>query len=253
MEMKTVTARGVALGEGLPKICIPVTAHNMTELEAQLGVIAGSACDMVEWRADFYEDIRDTRKLKDALETLREKFGDKPLLFTFRTKEEGGEQDITPEAYEALNLAAADTGLVDFIDLERNRGEALFRRIAGKVHEAGVWVIGSFHDFAKTPPSEEITGILCGMQTLGADVTKAAVMPQNEYDVMTLLEASLSMKKQYADRPYITMSMGRLGGISRLCGSLTGSALTFATAGKASAPGQMEADAVAGILPALES
>ena len=39
--------------------------------------------------------------------------------------------------------------------------------------------------------------------------------------------------------PIITMSMSGTGVISRLCGEVFGSALTFGAVGKVSAPGQM--------------
>ena len=78
------------------------------------------------------------------------------------------------------------------------------------------------------------------MQELGADIPKIAVMPQNKRDVLTLLLATEEMTREYADRPIITMSMAGTGVISRLCGEVFGSALTFGAAKKASAPGQME-------------
>ncbi len=68
------------------------------------------------------------------------------------------------------------------------------------------------------------------MQELGADLPKIAVMPQNEKDVLVLLEATNEMFKIYADRPIITMSMSGMGVISRLCGEIFGSALTFGAA-----------------------
>ena len=89
------------------------------------------------------------------------------------------------------------------------------------------------------------------MQTLGCDLVKYAVMPQCERDVLTLLDASLTMKEQYPDTPVITMSMGRLGAISRICGELSGSAVTFGSAGASSAPGQLPADRLAEILNCL--
>ena len=64
-------------------------------------------------------------------------------------------------------------------------------------------------------------------------------MPQNKKDVLTLLAATEEIATEYADRPIITMSMAGTGVISRLCGEVFGSALTFGAAGKASAPGQM--------------
>ena len=48
--------------------------------------------------------------------------------------------------------------------------------------------------------------------------------------------------------PVITMSMGKQGIVSRISGSLTGSALTFATAGEASAPGQIPVEKMREIL-----
>ena len=55
-------------------------------------------------------------------------------------------------------------------------------------------------------------------------------------------------KEENPDTPVITMSMGKMGMISRLCGESFGAAVTFAAHKKASAPGQMEMHEVADIL-----
>ena len=78
------------------------------------------------------------------------------------------------------------------------------------------------------------------MQKLNADILKIAVMPNNRKDVLTLLSATEEIYSNLADRPVITMSMGGLGMISRLSGEIFGSAVTFGSAGKTSAPGQVE-------------
>ena len=77
------------------------------------------------------------------------------------------------------------------------------------------------------------------MQDCGADLLKLAAMPQNPGDVLTLLSATWEMKEKYARQPLITMSMGGTGLVSRLTGEVFGSALTFGSAGVASAPGQI--------------
>lgn len=251
--MNTVTVRNITLGDGRPKICIPITAGTQAELWAQAEKVAAVPCQMAEWRMDFFHETRDPNWLWNCLEALRKMLGDRLILATFRTKEEGGERSISREEYCELNLQAAKSGLADFIDIELNRGEELMRELTGKIQAYGVKVIGSYHDFYKTPDQEKIIEILCKMQELGVDVTKAALMPQKEQDVMAVLGASVAMKTQYADRPFLTMSMGAAGGISRLCGELTGSAVTFATEGMASAPGQMDAKLVAQVLDALHS
>ena len=86
------------------------------------------------------------------------------------------------------------------------------------------------------------------MQEFGADLPKIAVMPQCRKDVLTLLAATEEMAGTYADRPIITMSMAKDGVISRICGEVFGSALTFGTAGKASAPGQIEVERLREVL-----
>ena len=165
--------------------------------------------------------------------------GNIPLLLTFRTKKEGGEKAIDTKDYKELNLRAAKTGYVDFIDVEIFTGDDVVREIIDGAHAAGVKVIASNHDFFKTPAKSDIIYRLRKMQDMGADIPKIAVMPQSRRDVLTLLCATEEMVTDYADRPIITMSMAGTGVISRLCGEVFGSSMTFGAAKKASAPGQM--------------
>ena len=130
---------------------------------------------------------------------------------------------------------------VDLVDVEAFTGDSYVKEIIKAAHEAGVAVVASNHDFDKTPDKDDIVGRLRKMQDLDADIPKIAVMPQNKKDVLTLLAATEEMVSEYADRPIITMSMAGTGLISRLCGEVFGSALTFGAVGKASAPGQMNA------------
>lgn len=51
--------------------------------------------DLAEWRADWYEEVFDREKLEATLAWLREELGELPLLVTFRTREEGGEQSVS--------------------------------------------------------------------------------------------------------------------------------------------------------------
>ena len=109
-------------------------------------------------------------------------------------------------------------------------------------------VIVSNHDFDKTPDKDEILERLIKMQKLGADIPKIAVMPTCKKDVITLLAATEEMATNHCDTPIITMSMGSMGLISRLCGEAFGSALTFGAIGKTSAPGQMNVEDLSKIL-----
>ena len=100
--------------------------------------------------------------------------------------------------------------------------------------------MASSHDFEKTPNVGEMVDRLCSMQKAGADLLKLAVMPRDPGDVLTLLAATWQMRECYAAQPVITMAMGGNGVISRMAGEIFGSALTFGSVGRASAPGQVE-------------
>lgn len=195
--------------------------------------------DLVEWRADWYEDVQVKEKQKETLKLLRDGLGELPLLVTFRTAREGGEQNMEADEYECFLQQILDSGMADLLDVELFMGEELLKRIADLAHTKGVAIVASSHDFKKTPQQQEIVRRLCRMQELGADLLKIAVMPSDPGDVLTLLEATWEMKKTYTRQPLITMSMGGTGVISRIAGEIFGSALTFGSAGRASAPGQM--------------
>ena len=194
---------------------------------------------MVEWRVDWFDDVFATEKVLETAKELQEVLKDIPVLLTFRTSKEGGEKAIEPDAYAELNIKAAQTGYVDLIDVEIFTGDEIVKKIIDGAHAAGVKVIASNHDFFKTPAKADIIYRLRKMQDMNADIPKIAVMPQNKKDVLTLLAATEEMATNYADRPIITMSMAGTGVISRLCGEVFGSSMTFGAAKKASAPGQM--------------
>jgi len=251
--MKTVKMRNMVLGEGMPKICVPIVASTKDGIIEEARNIKNLPADIVEWRVDWFENVFEFDKVKDVLKELRETLGDMPILMTFRTSKEGGEKSIEDEAYAELNIKAAETGLVDAVDVEVFTGDEVVKRIIEGAHAAGVKVVASNHDFDKTPDKDDIVGRLCKMQELGADVPKIAVMPQSKKDVLTLLAATEEMATEHADRPIITMSMAGTGVISRLAGEVFGSALTFGAAAKASAPGQMGVEDLKDVLTKLHN
>ena len=237
--MNTIKVRDIEIGAGAPKIIVPIVGVTKEDILNEAKTFDSIPVDVVEWRVDWFEHVFEFDKVEDVLKELRTVLGNIPLLLTFRTKKEGGEKAIYTKDYKELNLRAAKTGYVDFIDVEIFTGDDVVREIIDGAHAAGVRVIASNHDFFKTPAKSDIIYRLRKMQDMGADIPKIAVMPQSKRDVLTLLCATEEMVTDYADRPIITMSMAGTGVISRLCGEVFGSSMTFGAAEKASAPGQM--------------
>lgn len=250
-KIQTIMLRNhVELGAGAPKIIVPIVAKTAEEIEAKAWEILSYTFDFVEWRVDFYEDVLDTSKVLSTLKTLRSVLGEKPILVTARTKEEGGAVELGMEAYTALNTAVAQSGNADLIDVQIFSGDEVVRRNIDAIHAAGCKIVGSYHSFEGTPVKEELIQRMRKAQDMGADIPKIAVMPRNEADVITLLDATQEMHTRYADRPLITMSMGS-GVISRLCGEYFGSAATFGMIGQASAPGQIPTEQLSVVLSIL--
>ena len=238
---KAVQIRGLSIGTGTPKICIPIVGKNLSEISGQARRIAESKnADLVEWRADCFPDTRNPMKLLEALGVLRKELGGLPLLFTIRTAAEGGQADYSEQDYLAANRVAMTSGLIDLVDVQYAAARVWLSEFIMEAHRNQTAVVVSSHNFQATPGREQMVSLLTEMAQAGADLPKLAVMPNTPADVLNLLSATREAYDK-TGRPLITMSMSKLGSISRVCGALTGSAVTFGTEGESSAPGQIPA------------
>lgn len=251
--MKTVKLRGVTIGSGSPKIIVPIVGKTREEILDKGTQLTAIALHMVEWRVDFYENAKSIPDVLDTLKALRAVLKEIPILFTFRTANEGGEKEISMGDYTRLNQAVALSGDADAIDIEIFSGDEVVMENIANIHAAGKVVVASSHDFHKTPDKDDLVARLRKMQNMGADIPKIAVMPQSTADVLTLLSATEEMSRCYADRPIMTMSMSATGVISRLCGEVFGSALTFGAFGQVSAPGQIQVEQLNAVIQTIHN
>lgn len=242
MMSNIVEVQGLKIGAGQPKICVPVVAENIEEIKKQANRIMYTPADIVEWRVDHLRRADDNASVLMALSKLREQISDKPVLFTMRTKGEGGAKEISVETYRSICSDAIKSGKIDLIDLEYRLDRDIISELMKLAHENDVKVILSNHDFEATPSANEMTSRMLEMKAMGADIAKIAVMPSNSEDVLALLTATENMKHVSNPIPVITVSMSSVGIISRIAGEIFGSAVTFAASGKGSAPGQIDAD-----------
>ncbi len=228
-----------------PKICIPITGITRDGIIERAHGFAAMKTDMVEWRLDYFAGYE--KEVVSVAKELKQILAEKELAVTLRTVQEGGEENGGRFDYCALLTELSESGAADYVDVEIRRGAETAAGIIRAAKHSGTKVIGSFHDFEKTPSQAEIVAILTEAMKLGADVGKAACMPSDDRergrrDMMRLLAATDEMKQKYPDFPLITMSMGENGKDSRKYGGLYGSSVSFASAGNASAPGQIPLD-----------
>lgn len=236
--MKSITIRETEIGTGRPKICVPLTAVLEEELLLQAKETAKWEPDLVEWRADFYEGLQQKEKVAQTAKKLRDILGQIPLIFTVRTKKEGGNFQLSTKDYVNILREAAKVPEIDLIDLEFYGIFDQRKEVIEAIQAQKKVVIASNHHFEKTPARGQMETILQEMEASGADIRKLAVMPEKPEDVLELLAATVEANRQ-GKKPVVTMSMGRMGAVSRVSGEIFGSCITFGTVGASSAPGQL--------------
>ena len=129
-EKRTAKLGRVTLGEGMPAICVPVMGRTIPEIAQAAARAKAAQADVIELRIDSLADRPDIRDTVGACSAVRENAEGIPLLFTLRTRRDGGPGTSDVQAYEALLGAVMESRLCDAVDCELSAGEQAFVRIA---------------------------------------------------------------------------------------------------------------------------
>jgi len=234
------------------KTIVPITAKTKEQALAQAQVIANTAdADLAEFRIDLLSFASDTKQVIAVGHELKKILGNKPLIATIRTKNEGGQLEISDADYGKTYQAYLKNPFMDWLDVEMFRDQKVVSEIVQKAHQKKVLIVMSNHDFQKTPSQDEIEKRLLKQDQMGADILKIAVMPKSKQDVFTLMNATLKVSQQ-TTKPLLTMSMGQLGTISRVATANMGGSYSFGMIGEASAPGQIDVTKLKQILKTVQ-
>ncbi|MFW1744720.1 type I 3-dehydroquinate dehydratase [Acinetobacter guillouiae] len=222
------------------KTIVPITAKTKEQALAQAKIIASNPdADLAEFRIDLLNFASDTKQVIALGHELKQILGSKPVIATIRTHNEGGQLTISDADYGKTYQAYLRQPFMDMLDVEMFRDPQVVKSTVKLAHEKKVLIVMSNHDFKKTPDEAEIVQRLLKQDQLGADILKIAVMPQSKQDVFTLMNATLKVSQQ-SKKPLLTMSMGKLGTISRIATANMGGSFSFGMIGEASAPGQID-------------
>jgi 3-dehydroquinate dehydratase-1 len=188
--------------------------------------LPAGAVDFLEWRVDC---------LGRAIPNF--KF---PWIITARHPIEGGKNSMSTAARrDAL------TGLLSLaaiVDIEvRSLGS--LRTVVRQAKESSVPVLGSFHDFKKTPSSARLSEVIRMAGDQGADAIKIATYTASAADIARLLDL-FSISRL----PLAVMGMGPLGMASRILFANCGSVLNYGWLHAPNVPGQWSAKELSAIL-----
>ncbi|ENU26716.1 catabolic 3-dehydroquinate dehydratase [Acinetobacter modestus] len=229
-----------ALAQLPVKTIVPITAKTTEQAIDQAKVIAANQdADLAEFRIDLLDFAADSKQVIALGHELKKILVTKPMIATIRTNNEGGKLTISDADYGKTYQAYLKQPFMDMLDVEMFRDQQVVKNTVKLAHNKKVLIVMSNHDFQKTPNEDEIVKRLLKQDELGADILKIAVMPQSKQDVFTLMNATLKVSQQ-SKKPLLTMSMGKLGTISRIATANMGGSFSFGMIGEASAPGQID-------------
>ena len=70
--MNTVQVKNIVIGEGRPKICVPIVGKTKTDILEEAKKITTLPVDVVEWRVDWFDDVFATEKVLETAKELQE-------------------------------------------------------------------------------------------------------------------------------------------------------------------------------------
>lgn len=184
--------------------------------------------DIIEWRADFLPK----EAILQVAPAIFEKFAGRELLFTLRTRAEGGEINLDSAEYVQIIKDVAQLYQPEYIDFEYFSHKDVFEEMLDFPN-----LVLSYHNFQETP--ENMMEILSELTSLTPKVVKVSVMAHTAQDVLDLMNFTRGFKTLNPEQEYVTISMGKVGKVSRITSDVTGSSWSFASLDEASAPGQI--------------
>ena len=209
------------------KLVVSIMPRNIEEVQA-IDVTRYEAADIIEWREDFLAKVA----ILPVAPAGFEKFAGRELLFTLRTRSEGGEIDLSSEEYVQIIKDVTQLYQPDYVDFEYYTHKAVFDQMLDFPN-----LVLSYHNFQETP--DNMMEILSELTSLTPKVVKVSVMAHTEQDVLDLMNYTRGFKTLNPEQDYVTISMGKIGKVSRITSDVTGSSWSFASLDEASAPGQI--------------
>jgi len=213
-----------------PLICTPITeteTHNFLAAIAE----AGATADAIELRFDYLSAESLSRVISE-LRTRQICKITKPLIVTFRPREQGGRRDLTLDERHRFwrSLPAEIVEAMAFADFELDLVESL-----GDSTPPVPWnkVICSWHNFDETP--QRLIEQYDRMARTPAAVVKIATQAKRIGDCLRIFETI-----ERSGKPVIALAMGMPGVMTRILALSRGAMLSFSALrpGAESASGQ---------------
>lgn len=204
----------------MKRICVSVCAESLESLKSKLALFDA---DLVEVRLDCLKNLEEEEIARWLANTK------KCLLFTYRSKEQGGNREFDQGLWNHILSKLAESKLENFLvdweyDLPTEKASFPFKRII------------SFHSFSTGAVG--VQEVYKQMSQKG-EVLKIAVMVDDAVDAIEIWKLLEDARRD--GKKLIPIAMGEAGKWTRILGLAYGAYLTFASLdeNEATAPGQI--------------
>lgn len=240
--MKSSSGTGASRSAvGSPAVCVPVAARTPAGMVSGVDRALAAGAGLAEARLDYIG----ARAIPRALEMLsagaRGRRRMDRLVCTIRPEREGGRFKGTErERIGLLGLAASHRPHLLDVEYDALRRSGGLRDAAAA---AGTDILASWHDYAGTPTLRSLSGRLDRMAALArrVKIVTTAAAPADPARVLSLYGAARRMGGggRGGGVRLVAFAMGEMGRMSRVLCLYLGSPHTYASLGRAVAPGQM--------------
>lgn len=210
------------LGEK-PRVALAIQ-DEYTRADIDRAMTAG--VHIVELRIDRFHDTTAAH----VLDVLRQYDG-LPRIGTIRMAREGGAWNDSET--QRLALFSEILPEVDAVDIELEAVQ-INKKVIELAVQQGKTVIGSFHDFEKTPAPDVFQSLLQTAKDLGVTIIKFAAQCSCREDIRQLA----CLLVTHPETNMIVLGMGSQGRVTRFLFPALGSLITYTFLGNPSAPGQ---------------
>ena len=215
----------------------PEVLQNALENDTGAEALAIKKCGILEIRYDLFENEREWGEISQKVFELSPKA---LRLGTIRLKKDGGLWEDRRPRRGAINRALTGGKKLDWIDIEREMYNypALLN----------TKVIRSWHLFDRVPNEQELNEFAEECIALQAEGCKVAAMAHSKNEVQVLYDFAKKYGKKF--ELFSAFAMGKHGKESRIRSLKEGANLTYASIGKALAPGQLSVEELFDIINA---
>jgi 3-dehydroquinate dehydratase/shikimate dehydrogenase len=233
VHLPSAKTRGQDVLFGRERICVVIAEKTAAATLKALGRAARTSAT-IELRMDWLSSNAEIGRLMARLSVDRKKVC---VIATMRRRAAGGKYSGGLHEQMSLLRLAAESGCA-WCDVEAESAERLDKYGLDELRQAGAKVMISFHDFRGTP--RDLGAVTRRLERCGGDAIKIAAHARTISDSARILAI---VRRR---RNVVAVPMGEIGLPARVLALGAGSALAYAAADQATAPGQLLVDEMRG-------